>query len=416
MLRLLSRLYIQLLIALAIGVLVGMCFPHFAAHLKPLADLFIRLIRMLLAPIVFAAIVVGIAKMGDIKSVGRVGLKSLFLFEILSGLALLLGLAVVNIFHPGSGMHINPASLDAAAVSSYTQQAKTHTVLEFFLNIVPTSFAGAFTDGNMLQVVFISVLFGIALARVGAKARELVSLIDQFLHVMFAIVRIVMWLAPLAAFGSMAYIVGTFGVDKLRGYAVLVACLYLTSLLFIIAVLGPLAHFAGFSLAKFLRYIREEILITFGTCSTESVLPQMMTKLEELGCPAPLVGMVLPAGYTFNACGTSIYLTMAAVFLAQAMDIPMSLPDQLFLLMVLLLTSKGSAGVAGSGFVILAATLSSTGRLPVAGLVLLLGAESFLNQARAVTNVIGNGVATIVIAKWEGGFNPNAPQRTIEIN
>jgi DAACS family dicarboxylate/amino acid:cation (Na+ or H+) symporter/aerobic C4-dicarboxylate transport protein len=411
--RVASQLHYQLLAAILLGILLGCFFPHAAMTLKPLGDLFIKLIKMLLAPIIFGTITVGIAKMGDIKAVGRVGLKALIYFEIVSAFALVIGLVVVNILRPGAGMNIDPRSLDTKSISAYTQAAGSHTLLDFFMNIVPTSVGGAFVDGNILQVILIALLFGIALSHLGNRKKPLVELLDTLLQVLFGIVRIIMRLAPLGAMGAMAYTIGRYGPGTLRSFGQLMAGVYITCLVFIFGVLGVVARISGVSLWRFLKYIQDEILITFGTCSTEAVLPQMMAKLEKLGCEETLVGLVLPAGYSFNADGTSIYLTMAAIFVAQATHTHLTLADQLIVLSVLLLTSKGSAGVAGSGFVTLAATLSSMDKIPVAGLVLLLGVDSFLNQARAVTNLIGNGIATIAIARWEGLFDANKAQKIL---
>jgi DAACS family dicarboxylate/amino acid:cation (Na+ or H+) symporter/aerobic C4-dicarboxylate transport protein len=400
------KLYLQVFIGIILGILVGFFFPHFAPKLKPLGDIFIRLIRMLLAPVIFATVTVGIARMGDIKAVGRIGVKALVYFEFVSGFALVIGLVVVNIVRPGAGMNINPATIDPSTVAMYTAAAQHRTALDFILNIIPSSAVGSLVEGNILQIILVSVLFGIALSRLGSKKKDLViAVLDGVLQALFGMVRIVMYVAPLAAFGSMAFIIGEYGLGTLRQFGSLMACVYLTSLVFIVFVLGSIAWLCRFSLWRFVRYIKDEVLIAFGTCSTEAVMPQMMEKLERLGCEQSLVGMVLPAGYSFNADGSSIYLTMAAIFIAQATNTHLTLRDQLVVLAVLLLTSKGSAGVAGSGFVTLAATLASMDKIPVAGVVLLLGADSFLNQARAVTNLIGNGVATIAIARWEGTFD-----------
>jgi aerobic C4-dicarboxylate transport protein len=395
--RLLSKLYVQLLLAIVAGVVVGCIWPEFSQKLRPLADIFIRLIRVILGPIIFGTVTVGIARMGDIKSVGRIGLKALIYFEIVSGLALLIGLGVVNLVQPGAGMNV-----DFSTAAPPVENAHPLTFMEFLLSLVPTSLISPFADGNVLQIIGISILFGIALSHIGPGKRQVVDLLDNILRALFGIIRMVMFLAPLAAFGSMAFVVGKYGAGKLWPYARLLACLYITCLLFIGCVLGPIARLSGISLRRFLGYIREEILIVFGTCSTESVLPQMIEKLENLGCPNSLVGMVLPAGYTFNADGTSIYLTMAAIFIAQATGTALTLRDQLTVLGVLVLTSKGSAGVAGSGLVTLAASLAAMNKIPAAGLSLVLGVESLLNEARAVTNIIGNGVATVAIARWEG--------------
>jgi DAACS family dicarboxylate/amino acid:cation (Na+ or H+) symporter/aerobic C4-dicarboxylate transport protein len=407
------KIYVQVFIAILLGILVGYFFPHFAPKLKPLGDIFIRLIRMLIAPVIFATVTVGIARMGDIKAVGRIGVKALVYFEVVSGCALAIGLVVVKVVRPGAGMNINPATIDASAVASYTAAAQHRTALDFILNIIPSSAVGSLVDGNILQIILVSVLFGIALSRLGSKKQRVVEVLDGVLQALFGMVRIVMYLAPIGAFGSMAFIVGQYGLGTMVSFGKLMGCVYLTSLAFIAVVLGSISWRCGISLWSFLRYIKDEILIAFGTCSTEAVMPQMMEKLERLGCEQTLVGMVLPAGYSFNADGSSIYLTMAAIFIAQATNTHLSLRDQLVVLAVLLLTSKGSAGVAGSAFVTLAATLASMDKIPVAGVVLLLGADSFLNQARAVTNLIGNGVATIAVARWEGTFDERAAHREL---
>jgi len=407
------KLYVQVFIGILLGILVGYFFPHFAPKFKPLGDIFIRLIRMLIAPVIFATVSVGIARMGDIKAVGRIGVKALVYFEVVSGFALVIGLVVVNVFRPGAGMNINPATIDSSAVAAYTAAAQHRTALDFILNIIPSSAAGSLVDGNILQVILVSVLFGIALSRLGSKKQRVVDVLEGVLQALFGMVRIVMYLAPIGAFGSMAFIVGEYGLGTMVSFGKLMACVYLTSLVFIVCVLGSIAWACRVSLWSFLRYIKDEILIAFGTCSTEAVMPQMMEKLERMGCEQSLVGMVLPAGYSFNADGSSIYLTLAAIFIAQATNTHLSLRDQLVVLAVLLLTSKGSAGVAGSAFVTLAATLASMDKIPVAGVVLLLGADSFLNQARAVTNLVGNGVATIAIARWEGTFDDGAAERAL---
>ncbi|MGB6200882.1 MAG: C4-dicarboxylate transporter DctA [Candidatus Acidiferrales bacterium] len=407
------KLYVQVFIAIILGILAGYFFPHVAPKFKPLGDIFIRLIKMLLAPVIFTTVTVGIAKMGDIKAVGRIGVKALLYFEIVSAFALVIGLVVVNVVRPGAGMNIDPATIDAGAVAAYTSAAQHRTAIEFIMNIIPSSAVGSLVEGNILQIILVSVLFGIALSRLGAKKRRVIEVLEGVLQALFGMVRIVMYVAPLAAFGSMAFIVGEYGLGTMVSFGKLMACVYLTSLVFIAGVLGTIAWRCRISLWRFLQYIKDEILIAFGTCSTEAVMPQMMEKLERLGCEQSLVGMVLPAGYSFNADGSSIYLTMAAIFIAQATNTHLSLRDQLVVLAVLLLTSKGSAGVAGSAFVTLAGTLASMDKIPVAGLVLLLGADSFLNQARAVTNLIGNGIATVAIARWEGTFDESAADRAL---
>jgi aerobic C4-dicarboxylate transport protein len=398
----LSKLYVQVLIAIVAGILLGHFQPDLGAQAKPLGDLFIKLIKMLLAPIIFASVVVGVARMNNVHEAGRVGFKAILYFEVASTVALAIGLLVVDVFRPGAGMHIDPAHIDGAAIAGYTQKAHQQGgALDFLLNIVPNSVVGAFANGDMLPIIFFSVLLAIALARLGKPVEPFVDLLDMFLQGMFGVVRIAMYIAPLGAFGGIAFTVAKYGLGTLASYGELILCLYLTTAVFIFGVLGLVMRLCGLSLVGFLRYIKDELLVTFATASTESVLPQMLVKLERMGIPKPVVGLVLPTGYAFNADGTAIYLTMAAMFIAQAMNIDLSLWDQLVLLGVLLFTSKGSAGVAGAGFVALAATLASMHKIPVAGLVLLLGVDRFLNEARAITNLVGNGVATVVVARWE---------------
>ena|SRR5579872_3806376 len=404
--RLFTTLYFQVLLGIILGGLIGYFFPHAGVALKPLGDAFIKLIRMLLGPIVFLTVVLGVAKMGDVKRVGRVGLKAIVYFEIVSTFALFLGLIIGSIFHPGSGMHVNPASLDTAAVQSYVSAAaRPHGIADFLLSIIPSSPIDAFARDDMLQIIFFSLLLGIALSRLAAHVQTLLKILEEFLQAMFGIVRIVMRVAPLGAAGAMAFTVGSFGAASLASYAKLIACLYITAALFIFIVLGAISTTCRISFRKFLRFIREEILVTFGTASTEAVLPAMMEKLEYLGCERTVVGLVLPAGYSFNADGTSIYLTMSVLFIAQALGIHLSLMDEITILAVALATSKGIAGVAGGGFVALAATLASMSQIPIAALVLLLGLDRLLDEARAVTNLIGNGIATIAVAKWERQFD-----------
>jgi aerobic C4-dicarboxylate transport protein len=410
----LSRLYVQVLIGIIAGILVGHFYPETGDQLKPLGDLFIKLIRMALAPIIFASVVVGIARMSDLHEAGRVGVKAILYFEVASTIALAIGLLVVNVIKPGSGMNIDPAHIDSASIASYTHAAQQHGTLDFLMSIVPNSIVGAFANGDMLPIIFFSVLFAIALAKLGPRTAPLVDMLDMFLQGMFGVVRIVMYVAPIGAFGGMAFTIGKYGIGTLASFGQLMFCLYLTSIVFVIVVLGAVMRLCGLSLWKFLRYIKDEILITLGTASTEAVLPQMLIKMEKLGCSRPVVGMVLPTGYTFNADGTAIYLTMATLFIAQAMNIHLTLWDQLLVMSVLLLTSKGSAGVAGAGFVALAATLSTMHKVPVAGLVLLLGVDRFLNEARAVTNLIGNGVATIVVARWEGALDMTTARAVLD--
>jgi Na+/H+-dicarboxylate symporter len=401
------RLYVQVLAGIVLGVVFGHLFPNLGADMKPLGDGFIKLIKMLLAPVIFATIVVGIARMGDLKEVGKVGAKALLYFEVLSTIALMVGLVVVNLLKPGAGMNVDPATLDGSAVSAYTSQAHAQHggAVDFVMNVIPKTIVGSFADGNVLQIIFFAVLFGAAMAKLGERGRPVIDGLDLFLQGLFGIVRMVMVLAPIGAFGAIAFTIGKYGIGSLASYGKLIVAVYGTCLLFVLVVLGAIAKICGISMLAFLHYIREELLITFGTASTESVLPQMMRKLERAGCEKTVVGMVLPAGYTFNPDGTAIYLTIGAIFVAQATGIDLSLTQQLVILGVLMLTSKGSAGVAGAGFVTLAATLGSIPAIPVAGLVLLLGVDRFLNEARAITNLVGNGLATIAVAKWEGAFD-----------
>ena len=401
----LGPLWLQVLIGILLGVVVGILFPHSGVALKPLGDGFVKLIRMTLAPIIFGSVVVGIAKMGDLKEVGRVGAKALLYFEVVSTVSSLLGLLAVDVLRPGRGMNIDAAALDSTAISSYTTSAQHPGFVAFVLNAIPASAGEAFVSGNMLQIILFGVLFGLALSQFRERARPLVEMLDLFLHGMFGVVKLIMYLAPIGAFGAMAYTIGQYGVASLIPLLKFTAEVWAVSAIFVAVVLGAIAHFCGFSLLSLLRYIREEILITLGTSSSEAVLAPLMLKLEQLGCAEQVVGMVMPAGYTFNADGTAIYLGMGAIFIAQATNTHLTLRDQVVILVVLMLTSKGSAGVAGAGFVTLAATLASLHQVPVAGLVLLLGVDRLTNAARAVVNIIGSSVATIVVAKWEKAFD-----------
>jgi aerobic C4-dicarboxylate transport protein len=396
------RLYLQVLAAIVIGIAVGHFFPHLGEKCKPLGDIFIRLIKMVIAPIIFATVAVGIAAMGDLKKVGRVGAKALLYFEVLSTLALIVGLAVVVIAKPGAGIHANVSTLDAKAIPGGDVAKQGHGVLAFLLDTVPETVVGAFAKGDVLQVLVFSVLFGLALAKMGEKGKPVIDVIERFGHALFGIVGLVMKLAPIGAFGAMAFTIGKYGVHTMLSLGKLMACFYVTCLLFVFGVLGAVSFFCGFSIWRLIKYLRDELVIVLGTSSSESVLPRLMDKLEAAGCSKSVVGLVVPAGYSFNLDGTSIYLTMAAIFVAQATDTALSIPDMLGVLGVLLLTSKGAAGVTGSGFVTLAATLASVGKIPVAGLALILGIDRFMSEARALTNLIGNAVATIVVARWEG--------------
>jgi aerobic C4-dicarboxylate transport protein len=408
-----KSLYAQVLTAIVIGVLLGYFYPDLGAKMKPLGDAFIKLIKMLIAPIIFCTVVIGIAGMEDMKKVGKTGGLALLYFEVVSTIALIIGLVFVNLLKPGSGLHIDPKTLDLKAVEAYTGPGKMQSTTEFLLNIIPNSVVDAFAKGDILQVLLFSVLFGFALHRFGGRGTLVFDLVEKLSHVLFGVVGIVMRLAPIGAFGAMAFTIGKYGLGTLVSLGKLMGTFYLTCLIFIFGVLGLIARLHGFSIWKFIRYIKEELFIVLGTSSSESVLPRMLAKMENLGVKKSVVGLVIPTGYSFNLDGTSIYLTMAAVFIAQATDTPMTLTQQITLLAVLLLTSKGAAGVTGSGFIVLAATLSAVSGLPVAGLALILGIDRFMSEARALTNLIGNGVATIVVARWTGELDEERMRRTL---
>jgi aerobic C4-dicarboxylate transport protein len=395
-------LYFQVLTAVVIGVLLGHFYPSIGTDMKPFGDAFIKGIKMLIAPIIFCTVVLGIAGMEDMKKVGKTGGLALLYFEIVSSLALIVGLVVVNVLQPGSGMNIDPASLDTKGIAAYTGPGKLGTTTEFLMNIIPSSAVDAFAKGEILQVLFIAILFGFALHKFGGRGTMVFDLIEKTSHVLFDMIGIIMKFAPIGAFGAMSFTIGKYGISSLFSLGKLMGSFYLTCLLFVFIVLGLIAKFNGFNIFKFVRYIKEELLIVLGTSSSESVLPRMMEKMELLGAKKTCVGLVIPTGYSFNLDGTSIYLTMAAVFIAQATNTPMTLMQEVTLLLVLLLTSKGAAGVTGSGFIVLAATLSAVGDVPVAGLAIILGIDRFMSEARALTNLVGNGVATIVVAKWTG--------------
>ncbi|MFO1153344.1 MAG: dicarboxylate/amino acid:cation symporter [Rhodospirillales bacterium] len=400
-----NTLYFRVICGIIIGITIGFLFPQTAQALKPLGDAFIKLIKMMIAPIIFCTVVVGIAKMGHMRDVGRVGIKALVYFEVMSTVALVIGLIVVNVLQPGAGINADPATLDTKAIASYTTSAHTHTTEEFLLNIIPSTVVDAFAKGEILQVLLFAILFGIALNWVGVRGEPVLKLLDEVGHVLFRIIEMIMQFAPIGAGAAMAFTIGKYGMGTLLSLGELMAGVYITCFLFVFIVLGLVAKLAGFSLWRFLVYIREEIFIVLGTSSSESVLPRMMEKMERLGCSRSVVGLVIPTGYSFNLDGTSIYLTMAAIFIAQATNVELTLMDQLTILAVLLLTSKGAAAVTGGGFITLAATLSSVGKVPVAGLTLLLGVDRFMSEARAITNLIGNGVATVIVAKWEKQFD-----------
>ncbi len=400
-----QSLYFQVLLAIALGVLLGVVDPASATALKPLGDAFIKLVKMLITPVIFCTVVLGIAGMEQLKHVGKTGGLALLYFEVVSTLALVLGLVVVNVAKPGVGMNIDVASLDAKAINQYTDSSAMNGTTDFLLNVIPVSVVDAFARNEILQVLLFALLFGVALHAVGGRATPVFAFFDSLSQILFRIIGYVMRLAPIGAFGAMAFTIGKYGLGTLLSLGMLMACFYATCLVFVLGVLGLIAKLHGFGILRFIRYIREELLIVLGTSSSESVLPRMMARMEQAGVRKSVVGLVIPAGYSFNLDGTSIYLTMAAVFIAQATNTPLDLGQQLTLLAVLLLTSKGAAGVTGSGFIVLAATLAAVGQVPVAGLALILGIDRFMSEARALTNLIGNGVATIVIGKWVGAVD-----------
>jgi aerobic C4-dicarboxylate transport protein len=395
-----KSLYFQVLVAIAIGVFLGYVKPDVATEMKPFGDGFIKLIKMMIAPIIFCTVVLGISGMENMKAVGKTGALAIMYFEVLSTISLIIGLVIVDFVKPGAGMNITAASLDAKAVAAFTGPGKMQTTTGFLLDIIPDTIMGAFAKGDILSVLFFAILFGFALHLVGEKGRMVHSLIEQFSNVLFRIVNIIMRVAPIGAFGAMAFTIGKYGLGTLFQLGKLMACFYSTCLIFIFVVLGIVARLHGFSILKYLKYIREELFIVLGTSSSEAALPRMMTKMENIGVHKSVVGLVIPAGYSFNLDGTSIYLTMAAIFIAQATNTHLSLGQQIGLLAILMLTSKGAAGVTGSGFIVLAATLAATNSVPVAGVALILGIDRFMSEARALTNLIGNGVATIVVGHW----------------
>ena len=401
--RLFRNLTFQVLVAVALGVTLGVVAPDFAKKLKPIGDTFVNLVKMVITPIIFLTIVHGIASMADLRKLGRVGGKALLYFELVSTLALAIGLVIVNVTQPGAGL--DASALAAGDVSSYTKAGAQQSTLEFLLHIVPSNVVAAFASGDLLPVVFFSVLFGVALTAVGEAGRDIADFMVRLQAVFFRIVGIVMKVAPIGAFGAMAYTIGTFGLKTLLPLGRLMLDVYLTMAVFIFVVLGTICRLYGFRLLKFLRFIREEILLVLGTSSSEAALPRMLEKMERYGCAKPVVGLVIPTGYSFNLDGTSIYLSMAAIFIAQVYRVDLTITQQLTLLGVLMLTSKGAAGVTGSGFIVLASTLAATHTVPVEGVALLLGVDRFMSEARAITNLIGNGVATLVVSRSEGAFD-----------
>src|SRR5438309_2764500 len=409
-----KELWVQVLIAMAIGVALGITHPDLAISMQPLGDAFIKAIRMLIAPIIFCTVVHGIAHMADMARVGRVAIKAIVYFEIMTTVALVIGLIEVNLLKPGVGMNIDPATINASAVEPYVRQTAAVGFVPFLMNIIPGTFVGAFAEGNILQVLFISVVCGFALVQLGDRAKPLVDTIDIGAKMIFAVVAIVMWAAPIGAFGGIAFTVGKFGVGSLASLGKLLAGFYLTCVIFVVVALGPVARLCGISLMKLIRYIWEELLICIATTSSETVLPRMLTKLEQAGCERSVVGLVIPTGYSFNLDGTCLYLAAASVFLAQATNTPLGLSEQIELLLILLVTSKGAAGIAGAAFVVLAATLSATGTIPVTSVALVLGIHRLMSQGLTPTNLIGNAVATIAIAKWEGALDSERLRRVLD--
>jgi aerobic C4-dicarboxylate transport protein len=400
-----KSLYVQVLIAIALGVLVGWLWPATGAALKPLGDAFIKLVKMIITPVIFLTVVTGIAGMRDLGAFGRIAAKALGYFLVMSTLALVVGLVVGNLVQPGAGLNVDPASLDTSKVASYVTKAHETTVTGFVLNMIPDTMFSAFTSGEILQVLLVSILLGIALAMLGDRGERLTDALRTITAVVFRVVRILMYAAPVGAFGAMAFTIGQYGIGTIANLAELVVTFYATAFLFVIVILGAVARLAGFSIFSLIRYIKDELLLVLGTSSSESAMPLLMEKLEAAGCPKPIVGLVVPTGYSFNLDGTNIYMSLAALFIAQATNTHLTLGQQLLLMAVAILSSKGAAGVTGSGFIVLAATLSVVPSIPVAGMALILGVDRFMSECRSLTNFVGNAVATIVVARWEGAID-----------
>lgn len=407
-------LYVQVLFAIVIGILLGYFKPDLGQAMQPLGDGFIKLVKMIIAPVIFLTVATGIAAMSDLKKVGRVAGKAMLYFLVFSPLALIVGMVVSHIVQPGAGMHINPATLDQKAVSGYVAKAHDSTITGFLLNVIPTTIFSPFVGGDILQVLFVAVLFGIALAQVGERGKPVLDFLTALAQPIFKLVAILMKAAPIGAFGAMAFTIGKYGIKSIINLAMLVGTFYATSVLFVVVVLGLVARYNGFSILKLVRYIREELLLVLGTSSSEAALPTLMQKMERAGCSKSVVGLVVPTGYSFNLDGTNIYMTMAALFIAQACDIPLSLGDQILLLLVAMLSSKGAAGVTGAGFITLAATLSVVPTVPVAGMALILGVDRFMSECRALTNLVGNATAAVVVARWEGELDKDQLHAALE--
>ena len=396
------HLYVQVLFAVLIGILLGHFYPDIGAAMKPLGDGFISLVKMIISPVIFLTVVTGIAGMSDLKKVGRVGAKAMIYFLVFSTLALVVGLVIANLIQPGAGLNIDPATLDPKAVAKYTTQAHDQSIVGFLLNVIPATMVSAFVGGDILQVLFVSVLFGIGLAMTGEKGAPVLTFLKSVSGAVFKVVHILMRAAPIGAFGAMAFTIGKFGIGSVVNLAFLVGTFYVTAIIFVVVVLGAVARYNGFSVLALVRYIKAELLLVLGTSSSEAALPSLMEKMERAGCAKPVVGLVIPTGYSFNLDGTNIYMTLAALFIAQATDTPLTFGDQILLLLVAMLSSKGAAGITGAGFITLAATLSVVPSVPVAGMALILGVDRFMSECRALTNFVGNAVATIVVARWEG--------------
>jgi aerobic C4-dicarboxylate transport protein len=400
-----THLYFQVLVAIGLGALIGHFWPSFGESLKPLGDAFIKLVKMIIAPVIFLTVSLGIAHLKDLGKVGAVAAKAFAYFLTFSTLALIVGLIVANVVRPGSGMNVDPASLDQGLVQGYSEAAHDSTIIGFLMNIIPDTVVGAFTTGNILQVLFFAVLFGISLAAIGERAKPVMTLLESTSEAFFKLVAILMKAAPVGAFGAFAFTIGRYGIESVISLAALVATFYLTSALFVVVVLGLVARFNGFSIFALIRYLKEELLLVLGTSSSEAALPSLIDKMERAGCDKPVVGLVVPLGYSFNLDGTNIYMTLAALFIAQACGIELSLGEQALLLGVAMLSSKGAAGVTGAGFITLAATLAVVPSVPVAGIALILGVDRFMSECRALTNFIGNAVATIIVSRWQGGLD-----------
>ena len=407
-------LYVQVLIAVTVGIAIGYFFPDFGKSLKPLGEGFIKLVKMMIAPIIFCTVVHGIASMGDLKKLGRVGLKSLIYFEVVSTMALAIGLRVVNVLNPGAGFNIDPAMRDSSIAKGFTEKAHALSTTDFVMNIIPSTFLGAFTSGDLLQVLFVAILVAFAIAFMGPRGAPLLQVIDYGSQVFFGVMHIVVKAAPIGALGAMGFTVGSYGIGALNKLLSLMLGFYITAGLFVVIILGGIARWCGFSIFRFLAYIKDELILVLGTSSSETALPGLMTKMQRLGCSKSTVGLVVPTGYSFNLDGTNIYMSMAAVFLAQATNTPLDLRHQIGLLVIAMITSKGASGVTGAGFVTLAATLAAVPGIPVASLALLVGIDRFMSECRALTNFIGNGVATVAISRWENEVSPETLQRNLQ--